>query len=111
MQAALSSRLSDQERLLYASIVPTPQTVSLVKAACRTWEDHLWADINVMCEEKESRELAKLASASFWDGKEDEFERGVEEASSLPDEQDDEEWENEVRNTLVRLKDVAVAEG
>ncbi|KAF5319206.1 hypothetical protein D9619_008447 [Psilocybe cf. subviscida] len=111
VQAALSSRLSDQERLLYASIVPTPQTVSLVKAACRTWEDHLWADINVMCEEKESRELAKLASASFWDGKEDEFERGVEEASSLPDEQDDEEWENEVRNTLVRLKDVAVAEG
>jgi nuclear pore complex protein Nup107 len=52
--------LSDPERVLYASLAPSPQTSAILKSACRTWEDHLWAQISVMCEEKQSAEMIKL---------------------------------------------------
>ncbi|KAF8962886.1 nuclear pore protein 84/107 [Flammula alnicola] len=111
IRAALSPALSDQERLLYASMVPSPQTTSILKSACRTWEDHLWADISVMCEEKASRELARLATGSFWEGGVDALEKGVDELRNLQVQQDDDEWDKEVVRTLESLKSIAVLEG
>ncbi|KIM43977.1 hypothetical protein M413DRAFT_68391 [Hebeloma cylindrosporum] len=103
IRAALSPSLSDQERLLYASIVPSPQTTSVLKSACRTWEDHLWADISVLCEEKVSSELRSLASSSFWEGGQD--------AVDVVDMQGVEDWEGGVGQALSSLKSVAVVDG
>ena len=101
------SSLSDQERLLYAVLAPSPQTASVLKSACRTWEDHLWAEISIMCEEKTSQELAKLGG-SFWEGGVEAVEVGVQDT---PPEQDEQDWETEVSTTLDNLKGVAVPEG
>lgn len=97
VHAALNNSLSDQERLLYASLTPSPLTATILKSACRTWEDHLWVQISIICEEKESLEMGRL-SGSFWEG-------------GVPDEQDEEEWKAEVESTLKTLEDVAVTEG
>ncbi|KAF6745641.1 nuclear pore complex protein [Ephemerocybe angulata] len=97
IHAALNNTLSDQERLLYAALAPSPLTAMILKSACRTWEDHLWVQISIICEEKESLELSRL-SGSFWEGGE-------------PEELDQEEWEAEVIETLDTLQDVAVLEG
>ncbi|KAF5320046.1 hypothetical protein D9611_010388 [Ephemerocybe angulata] len=97
VHAALNNTLSDQERLLYAALAPSPLTATILKSACRTWEDHLWVQISIICEEKESLELSRL-SGSFWEGGE-------------PEEVDQEEWEEEVIETLDTLQDVAVLEG
>ena len=104
------SSLSDQERLLYAILAPSPQTASVLKSACRTWEDHLWAEISIMCEEKASQELAKLGG-SFWEGGVEAVESGIQDTPSEQDEADDGDWESEVSATLDNLKGVAVLEG
>ncbi|KAG1772493.1 hypothetical protein EV702DRAFT_1134151, partial [Suillus placidus] len=31
-----------------------------------TWEDHLWAQISILCEEKQTAEMIKLGGG-FWD--------------------------------------------
>ncbi|TEB19903.1 hypothetical protein FA13DRAFT_1820574 [Coprinellus micaceus] len=99
VHAALNNALSDQERLLYASLTPSPLTATILKSACRTWEDHLWVQISIICEEKESLELGRLGG-SFWEG------------GAVPDEdQEEEEWKAEVEATLKTLEDVAVTEG
>ncbi|KAF8900838.1 nuclear pore protein 84/107 [Gymnopilus junonius] len=110
-------KLTYQERLLYASISPSFQTISILKSGCRTWEDHLWSDISVMCEERASKELARLAKWSFWEGGLDALEKGVPEVvggDAVLGEQsktEETEWEKEVRGTLDALKSVNVIEG
>ena len=104
------SSLSDQERLLYAVLAPSPQTASVLKSACRTWEDHLWAEISIMCEEKASQELAKLGG-SFWEGGVEAVEVGVQDTHPEQNEADEGDWETEVSTTLDNLKGVAVLEG
>ncbi|KAF9475041.1 hypothetical protein BDN70DRAFT_884207 [Pholiota conissans] len=112
VRAALSSSLSDPERLLYAAIIPVPETANILKTACRTWEDHLWAEISVMCEDKASRELARHAQGSFWEGGVEAADKGAEALSNLPtDDEEDEEWEREVVRTLDNLQGVAVLDG
>ncbi|KDR66942.1 hypothetical protein GALMADRAFT_147583 [Galerina marginata CBS 339.88] len=111
IRAALSPTLSDQERLLYASIAPSSQTASILKTASRTWEDHLWAEISVMCEEKASRELSRLASGSFWEGGLDALEKGVPQTPNSQLEDEEEEWAKEVTKSLDSLKSVAVVDG
>jgi hypothetical protein len=101
------SSLSDQERLLYAVLAPSHQTASVLKSACRTWEDQLWAEISIICEEKASQELAKLGG-SFWEGGVEAVELGVRDEQ---DEVDEGDWETEVSATLDNLKGVAVLEG
>ncbi|KAG1773373.1 hypothetical protein EV702DRAFT_1181131 [Suillus placidus] len=59
--------LPDPERILYVALAPCPQTFSVLKSACRTWEDHLWAQISIVCEEKQTAEMMKLGGG-FWDG-------------------------------------------
>ena len=63
-----------------------------------------------MCEEKASRELAKLGG-SFWEGGVEAVELGVQDTPPEQDEVDEGDWETEVSATLDNLKGVAVLEG
>lgn len=104
----LKPHLTTAERALYAALAPSPQTSVPLKAACRTWTDHLWAQISVVCEEKESAELKRLRG-SFWDSAE-EMDSPPEELN--PDaEEVEEEWEREVISSLESLAAVAVEDG
>jgi nuclear pore complex protein Nup107 len=107
--------LSDPERVLYASLAPSPQTSAILKSACRTWEDHLWAQISVMCEEKQSAEMIRLGGG-FWDVGLEVVEKGVVGVSGDdgdPDDDDDEEaeWEREAVGALESLGNVSVLDG
>lgn len=109
-RAALNPHLSTAERALYAALAPSPQTASHLKAACRTWSDHLWAQISVVCEEKESAEMSRL-KASFW---ENPAEVDLHDSSvhmEASDDAEEEEWEREVVSSLESLASVSVEEG
>ncbi|KAH6905125.1 nuclear pore complex protein [Coprinopsis sp. MPI-PUGE-AT-0042] len=101
VHAALNNSLSEQERLLYAAL-----------GACKTWEDHLWVQVSIICEEKASLELGRIGG-SFWedDGGLEGIERGVRQMSKSDLQREHLEWEQEVKESLETLKDVATVEG
>ncbi|EEB92815.1 hypothetical protein MPER_08621 [Moniliophthora perniciosa FA553] len=105
--------LPDHERVLYAALAPSPQTSLVLKSACRTWEDHLWATISVLCDEKETMELTRLAFGKVAGGAEGlkNVDKGVRTASRDLIEAEEEEWEKEVVNTLEGLKSAHVEDG
>ncbi|KAI0086032.1 nuclear pore protein 84/107 [Irpex rosettiformis] len=108
-RAALNPNLSDTERALYAALAPTPQTSTQLKNVCHTWEDHLWAQISVVCEEKESEELSKL-TGSFWEcGGPAPMANNVRREDM--EEIEDDEWVKEVVESLESLANVTVQEG
>ncbi|TFK45781.1 hypothetical protein OE88DRAFT_1639447 [Heliocybe sulcata] len=105
-KAALNPNVPAPDRLLSASLAPSPQTSALLKSACRTWSDHLWAQISVLVEEKQAAELRKLGGG-FW-------EEENEDVEFLPPgagEEGDEGWEEEVVGALTGLAGVGVEEG
>ncbi|KAF7298503.1 Nuclear pore complex protein [Mycena kentingensis (nom. inval.)] len=108
--AASSANVPEHDRVLYAALAPTPQTSNVLKAACRTWEDHLWAQVSVVCEEKQSMEMFRVGG-SFWEGGLQAVEKGVRFISADAEEAEIDEWEREVRGSLEVLKSVAVSEG
>ncbi|KAF8332220.1 hypothetical protein F5887DRAFT_1080882 [Amanita rubescens] len=69
---AIIPNLPNLERTLYAALCPSPQTFPILRSACKTWEDHLWDTLSVICEQRESAELDRLASyfSSFWEEQE-----------------------------------------
>ncbi|KIN96730.1 hypothetical protein M404DRAFT_32971 [Pisolithus tinctorius Marx 270] len=101
--------LSDPERVVYAALTPTPQTSTVLRSACRTWEDHLWVQISILCEEKQSSEMLKLKRC-FWEGA-----LAALEEMSAPlngaDEEEEEEWQKEVISALETLDGVVVEGG
>ncbi|KAK1227800.1 Nucleoporin nup84 [Marasmius sp. AFHP31] len=114
-RAALNSGLPEHERVLYAALAPSPQTTLILKSACRTWEDHLWATISVLCDEKETMEMSRLGG-SFWEGGGGaeglrNVDKGVRTVGREVIELEEEEWEKEVVGTLEGLKDVDVGDG
>ncbi|GLB38465.1 putative nuclear pore protein 84 / 107 [Lyophyllum shimeji] len=109
-RAALSVTLPDHERTLYAALAPSPQTSVILKSSCRTWEDHLWAQISIMCEEKETMEMTKLGGG-FWEGGLTAVEQGVPEITQEEQEKEEVDWEKEVTETLTSLENIPVAEG
>ncbi|KAJ7221638.1 nuclear pore protein 84/107 [Mycena pura] len=110
IRSAINPNLSEHDRILFAALAPTPQTSIVLKTACRTWEDHLWAQISVCCEEKQSMEMLRVGG-SFWEGGLPAVENGVRLISAEEEELEVEEWEREVRGSLEVLKSVAVQEG
>jgi nuclear pore complex protein Nup107 len=106
-RTALDSHLSSAERALYAALAPSVQTSVVLKSACRTWEDALWATISVLCEERQSEALARLGGG-FWEpsGRELDEEMGGE----VGDEEDD-PWRADVEQELQSLATVQVQEG
>lgn len=104
--------LTSPERSLYAALSPSPQVSAQLKAACRTWSDHLWAQVCVICEERESAEIGRLKG--FWEGGfgvEEQRSEGMDGAEDTEGEGEDEEWEKEVQETLESLAGVLVEEG
>ncbi|KAG6906112.1 hypothetical protein DXG01_015860 [Tephrocybe rancida] len=116
IRAALSNGLPNHERELYAALAPSAQTAGVLRGACRTWEDHLWAQISIMCEERESGEMEKLGGG-FWEGGLKAVEIGLweeeeeDEGKAEREREEEEDWVDMVAETLEALKDVAVAEG
>ncbi|KAH9043875.1 nuclear pore protein 84/107 [Lactarius pseudohatsudake] len=102
-RAALDARLSSAERALYAALAPSVQTSGVLKSACRTWEDALWATISVLCEERLSEALARLGGG-FWEpsGRGEEGEAGEEEEDT---------WRADVEQELQALSAVQAQEG
>jgi len=104
------SGLPDPERALFASLAPSSQTSAVLKSACRTWEDFLWAQVSIMCEEKHSAEMLRL-DGGFWEGGMTAVEKGVAIPSREEAEQEELEWEKEVESTLKSLSTVQAPEG
>ncbi|KAG7444855.1 nuclear pore protein 84/107 [Guyanagaster necrorhizus] len=109
-RAALNTNLPEHERVLYAALAPSPQTFGVLKSACRTWEDYLWAHVSIMCEEKESMEMNKLGGC-FWEGGKTAVEKGVAVISEDKQEEEEEEWQKEVCQVLEGLRTVPVEDG
>lgn len=104
------SSLSDPERAFFASLAPSSKTSVVLKSACRTWEDFLWAQVSIMCEEKQSAEMLRL-DGGFWEGGMTAVEKGVIIPSKEEVEQEELEWEKEVESTLKSLNTVKPLEG
>ena len=102
-RAALDARLSSAERALYAALAPSVQTSGVLKSACRTWEDALWATMSVLCEERLSEALARLGGG-FWEpsGRGEEGEPGEEEEDT---------WRADVEQELQSLSAAQAQEG
>jgi nuclear pore complex protein Nup107 len=101
-RAALDPRMSPTERALYAALAPSIQTSGVLKSACRTWEDALWATISVLCEERQSDALARLGGG-FWESS------GREEGEASEEEED--AWRADVEQELQALATAQVQEG
>jgi len=110
-RAALDPRQSSAERALYAALAPSIQTSGVLKSACRTWEDALWATISVLCEERQSEALARLGGG-FWEpsGREVDVDVGGEGEGDAVDEEE-EAWRADVEQELQALATVQVQEG
>ncbi|KAG6877257.1 hypothetical protein C0993_009026 [Termitomyces sp. T159_Od127] len=100
----MDNKLPEYERMLYAALAPSHQTAAVLKGACRTWEDHLWAQISIICEERESGEIEKLGGG-FWEDDTRDVEKGDD------DDDDESDWIGRVGEALEALKDVSVVEG
>jgi hypothetical protein len=110
VNVSFKPNLPDPERILYAALAPCPQTFSVLKSACRTWEDHLWAQISILCEEKQTGEMIKLGGG-FWDGGLAVLENMPSPPSHEEDVAEEEEWEREATSTLETLGSVHVEDG
>lgn len=110
VNVSFQPNLPDPERVLYAALAPCPQTFSVLKSACRTWEDHLWAQISILCEEKLTADMIKLGG-SFWDGGLAILENMPSPPSQEEDAAEEEEWEREATSTLETLGNVQVEDG
>ncbi|TBU21786.1 nuclear pore protein 84/107 [Dichomitus squalens] len=111
-RTALNTTLSPTERALYAALAPTPSTAAVLKAVCRTWEDHLWVLVSIACEERLSLGLARIARECFWESGLGTLEgSAASEAGGVAEEEVEEEWEEDVKQMLEALEAVQVAEG
>jgi nuclear pore complex protein Nup107 len=82
----------------------------VLKSACRTWEDFLWAQVSILCEEKQRAEMLRL-DGGFWEGGMTAVEKGVVIPSKEEIEQEELEWEKEVESALRSLSSVEPPEG
>ncbi|KIJ51179.1 hypothetical protein M422DRAFT_223628 [Sphaerobolus stellatus SS14] len=65
--AALDTDMPISGRVLNAALAPSRKTLGiLVKEACKTWEDHLWARVATLFEEKMS-EATTMLGPNFWE--------------------------------------------
>lgn len=96
-----------QERVLCAALAPSRKTLAvLVKEACKTWEDHLWARVSTLLEENVSEGLA-LQGPNFWDAGND----GSDNSPSSKINEFETSAIEETREVLGKLADVNVEEG
>ncbi|KAF8905638.1 nuclear pore protein 84/107 [Mucidula mucida] len=106
IRAALNQSLPNHDRILFAALAPSNQTSNILRSACRTFHDHLWAALSVTCEEKISMELAKIPS--FWEGT---IDRPVPWLTEEEQDAEDDEWTAEQQTALQGLENIRVEEG
>jgi nuclear pore complex protein Nup107 len=118
----LQSLMSPLERAIYAAIAPTSTTLPALLPFCKTFEDHLWARIIGLVEDKIETELSKVESQSYWES--EGCARGAFEPSAVPDEEmdtvlepdhnsafEDAEFGRIAKEQLVEIGRIAVSEG
>jgi|ERR1700722_7923420 len=108
LRAVLQPALPERERILYAALSPSPEVLPILKSACRTWEDHLWAQVSIICEQKQSSEMFALRGG-FWEGGLAAVEDDTDPRSREMD--NDGAWEEEVVASLDGLRNVQVQDG
>lgn len=108
---------------MHAALAPSPATSVVLKAACRTWLDHLWAQVSISCEGKQVDALGRAGGGGgYWEGGLDAVERiaaeskaassaGAQKREKEEEEKADAEWEREVVSSLESLANVGVSEG
>jgi nuclear pore complex protein Nup107 len=96
--------------VIYAALAPSLQTSAVLESACRTWEDHVWALVSVLCEEKQTTEMSKLGGG-WWEGGVAAVEKGAPEVPEETVRREEQEWEKEVIEALKNRKTVRVEEG
>jgi nuclear pore complex protein Nup107 len=113
--------MSPLERAIYAAIAPTAATLPALLPYCKTFEDHLWARIIGLVEDKFETELSKVANNSYW-GSEG-CGLGAFEPISVSEEDDttselarnsafeDTEWGRIAKEQLTEIAQITVAEG
>ncbi|KAL5501221.1 NUP84 [Sanghuangporus vaninii] len=122
-RAALNPLLSEPDRALHAALAPSAATSVVLKSVCRSWHDHLWAQVSVVCEGRTSDALHRIGEG-YWEGGIEAIERiAAEEASAATftpareqqekraEEREEREWEREAVAALESLTHVGVAEG
>ena len=95
----------------------------MLKSSCKTWHDHLWAKISIVCEAKQVDGLAQLiGGGGYWEGGLESVER-ISAETALPTsrereerekrelEVEDKEWQQEVVRALESLSHIGVTEG
>ncbi|KZV90878.1 hypothetical protein EXIGLDRAFT_676668 [Exidia glandulosa HHB12029] len=111
--AARTTTLNPQTRGMYAALAPQRSTLPVLLAQCKTWEDHLWAHINVLFEERLDAQISELKGC-FWLSGLDAIQKPK--LQLLPDAfeshvQHESAWKQEVFRELEGLQTVAVEEG
>ncbi|KAI0318304.1 nuclear pore protein 84/107 [Amylostereum chailletii] len=109
-RAALDPHLPDTERALYAALAPSASTAGVLEAACRTWEDNMWAQVSILCEDKQTATIASLGGG-FWEGGVPAVETALDLADGVDEEREEEAWRAEVEKALQALATVAVDDG
>lgn len=114
--------MSPLERAIYAAIAPTATTLPALLPFCKTFEDHLWARIIGLVQDKLETELSKVANQSYWES--ESCGLGTFEPRKVPDEDmdatselayngasDDAEWGRIAKEQLIEIGRIAVSEG
>ncbi|KAG8935349.1 Nucleoporin nup84 [Tulasnella sp. 418] len=97
-------------RALLASLCPTPRTFPALLPLMRTWEDHLWARVNMLQQERIWACLESLGG--FWmNGMSLKQRVTAGDEAESPAVSGEAEWSHEVRKTLAELEQVKVDQG
>lgn len=103
----LQTNLAMSERVLCAALAPSRKTLAvLVKEACKTWKDHLWARVATLLEENVSEGLTRQGP-NFWDiGKNESGENDLQGTADFGA-----SAVEEMREVLSKMADINVEEG
>ena len=66
--ASANVHFSSADRALHAALAPSTQTLPALLPMCRTWEDHLWARVIVLEEERMGGVIERLRSGTGREG-------------------------------------------
>ncbi|EJD49593.1 hypothetical protein AURDEDRAFT_161152 [Auricularia subglabra TFB-10046 SS5] len=114
--AARATTLNQPTRSLYAALAPQRRTLPILLAQCKTWEDHLWAHVTVLLEERLDGQMGELKGCFWLTGldaiRKPEITDGRDDGMDVEEHvQDEAAWKAEVMRELSELSGVSVEEG
>ncbi|KAG9025328.1 Nucleoporin nup84 [Tulasnella sp. JGI-2019a] len=93
-------------RAVIAALAPSPQSLPALLPLLRTWEDHLWARVEMLLHDRISNSLDALGG--FWENGLKPEKRRNEDSMQTDRVAGEEEWCREVQNVLSELSTVKV---